>query len=550
MVQLKLEFKVGRKRFTTEEDKVLYAASLLEGKAATWFQAYLEEYLDDDVKRKSEKTRHLFAKFDNFREELRAFSGVQNEEKEAERKLYSLQQKGSVSNYAAEFRSLATLLDWNDESLASHFYRGLRDEIKEKYINRERPEELQALIDDATLLDNRIHEFKAEQGQGRSLPTKGNKNNVSNVSKPRQPYYGPMPMDLDHAERKNKPKRFRKKGEKLSKEEKERRIKLGHCTYCDKPGHIARNCKANEKKKHQNSHAEPAKKPEESRARRSNVEVHSIAAGTRRLFQEPNYFMNGGKAEILAITEHSIHVKTRYWKEVECRRPNCEQNTQHKHATYAPYQNAQNQVKTLRLRVCEQTECVPMPGNESFHIHTDDEQAIPVDDFSVQEGLEDEVPQMLMTEPMELIPETEEEEPEDSSDDEPLDEHTERIQELFYEALMQEYEVREQVRANLRQVAGIIRYCTNRGCPTPKISEVVRDSFVWAHFPCNEPTTCAMRRIPHVHEQHFDPTTPWKGIPHAEVLRQSVAQPGLCTKTWCTNSDKNHFHDSGNERAE
>jgi hypothetical protein len=548
MVQLKLEFKVGSKRFKNEEDKVLYAASLLEGRASTWFQAYLEEYLDDDVETKSDKTKYLFAKFDNFRSELKAFSGVQSEEKEAERKMYNLRQTGSVSTYAAQFRSLTTLLDWNDGSLASHFYRGLKDEIKREYISREKPDTLQGLIDDATLLDNNISEYKAEQGQARALPFKRNTSNAPNQAKPRQPYYGPMPMELDQTERKPGKKRF-KKGEKLSQAEKERRFKKGHCTYCDKPGHRAKDHnKDGTIKQHQNSSVEPKEPKPKAKKAGQPIEVHSISSGSRRLLREPSYFINGGKAEILSITDHCIHIRTRYWKEVECPNPQCILDAQHKHTAYAPHQNAQDGARILSLEVCEKEMCSMRTNNpDDLHVHAWDNQAVPITDYTVGDSLEELEPQLMSSEASGLPPVDEESES-DSSEEE--DDDLDQIQNLFYDILMAEHARQEQVQATQRQVQGIIDFCTRQGALVPKIIDTVRIDFAWALYPCHDPITCMMRRIPHVHQQHFDPTTPWKGLTILEAERQSVAQPGQCQKPWCTTSTKNHFHDSGNEQAE
>ena len=49
-----------------KKDKVLYAANLLEEQAAIQFQAYLEEYLNNDVETKLDKIKFIFALFNNF----------------------------------------------------------------------------------------------------------------------------------------------------------------------------------------------------------------------------------------------------------------------------------------------------------------------------------------------------------------------------------------------------------------------------------------------------------------------------------------------------
>jgi hypothetical protein len=52
--------------------------------------------------------------------------------REAERDIRQLRQRTSVAAYKAEFQILATKIDWNDEALASQFYRGLKEQVREE----------------------------------------------------------------------------------------------------------------------------------------------------------------------------------------------------------------------------------------------------------------------------------------------------------------------------------------------------------------------------------------------------------------------------------
>ena len=56
---------------------------------------------------------------------------------EAERALQSIQQRGPVSKYNAEFQTLVVKTNWDDQAIASHFYRGLKDVIKDEIARRD-----------------------------------------------------------------------------------------------------------------------------------------------------------------------------------------------------------------------------------------------------------------------------------------------------------------------------------------------------------------------------------------------------------------------------
>lgn len=547
---------------------MLYAAHLLEGRALNWVQGFLAEYLDPTIENKSPRTEQLFSSFANFAQELKNYCGVQNEEREAERKIWNLKQLGSVSNYAAQFKSITMLLDWDDSSLASHFYRGLKDEIKAIYIHRPRPTTLQGYIDDATFLDSNIHEFKYEKGQQPQIPTK-KVTGQANQAKVRQPYYGPMPMDLGQSERRPK-KQHRKKGEKLSQKEREERLKKGHCLYCDKPGHQAKDCRAkgqrqnnsavsqgaiqSEKRSHNVSSNQRAYGTATSKQSQGPVQVASISIGTRRLLREPNYFMHDGKFEIVSITEHYLHGRTRYWNEAPCQRPTCELDAQHTHINYAPQGEAEDAVRLIRLRICVDKECVPEGEDpDEIHVHNEQGQAFPVDGLSTEESLEEDDDQIASIQPLE---------PEPASEDEEIPESpTALLWEQGFSAIGTEEDQQELITriqaheewvASMRSVRNlrlneVIRRCTERRALIPKFIETVREGYLSDWYPCYMEAVCPLRTVPHVHIQHYDPCTSWEGINREEAERQAAAQPGPCTNEWCGFPNKRHFHDSKNE---
>jgi hypothetical protein len=75
-----------------------------------------------------------------------------------------LRQRTSVAAYKAEFQILAAKIDWNDDALASQFYRGLKERVrKEITLHNDRPDTLKGMFDIAVTIDTRIFELQLEK---------------------------------------------------------------------------------------------------------------------------------------------------------------------------------------------------------------------------------------------------------------------------------------------------------------------------------------------------------------------------------------------------
>jgi hypothetical protein len=70
----------------------------------------------------------------------------------------------SVAAYKAEFQILAAKIDWNDEALASQFYRGLKERVREEItLCNKQPDTLKDMFDLAITIDTRIFELQLEK---------------------------------------------------------------------------------------------------------------------------------------------------------------------------------------------------------------------------------------------------------------------------------------------------------------------------------------------------------------------------------------------------
>lgn len=225
--QVRLVFDLQPSRFKTEKQKVLYAASFLCDTAYSWFEPLLHQLPPPS----------LLNDFDEFAKKLSAVFGDPDQIATAERDIRNLRQRTSTSVYAAEFQRLAAYLLWNDAALASQFYWGLSDAVKDTMAQMDRPEDLASLIATAIRIDTRQTERKLEQ------------RNRAPVAQPLAPqlqqHFAPqplpaqaptpalIPMDIEATISKRGP---------LTAEEKERRRRNNLCMYCGKPGHFALNC--------------------------------------------------------------------------------------------------------------------------------------------------------------------------------------------------------------------------------------------------------------------------------------------------------------------
>jgi hypothetical protein len=89
---------------------------------------------------------------------------VRNDTLEADRDLRVLRQRTSAAAYRAEFSILAAKVGWNDDALASQFYRGLKDQVRtEITMHHKRPSTLKGMADLAIQIDTRIFEVQLEK---------------------------------------------------------------------------------------------------------------------------------------------------------------------------------------------------------------------------------------------------------------------------------------------------------------------------------------------------------------------------------------------------
>ena len=228
LLQVDLYLGFNYRKFANEAEQILWVVTLLRGQALDWVDGYVKDYMTNHVdgavtNKMDDATKELFQSMDGFKEKMRQVFGAIDEEKEAARQIQNIRQKGSAAKYTAEFQQYSVKTGWDDEALKYHYYRGLKDHVKDDLVREEETDDLKELIELAIKIDNRHFE--------RTLEKKGYYEKKYSPGKKtyQRDSYGTTPMELDAT---------------LDPQEKDRRKHERLCYECGKPGHMARDCRA------------------------------------------------------------------------------------------------------------------------------------------------------------------------------------------------------------------------------------------------------------------------------------------------------------------
>jgi hypothetical protein len=245
------------------DDYVITATSYMKGDAEKWVAPLTRRYMDPDVD--DDENKSLFEDWDLFKAKLRQVFSPIKESLVAKQKIQTLQQTKSAADYTTTFQQYAAALNWDGEALMEMYKQGLKPAVRRELMRTGASvRTLDELINEAVRLDNELFELKLEEEiyasrsrlNGRNsretLPTRqtGRQQPRSNQGQRRfakTPYHqgfyqsrGPEPMHLDTIHQ-GKPKK-EYGNQKLDKQKETRK-----CYNCDKPGHLARDCRMKNK---------------------------------------------------------------------------------------------------------------------------------------------------------------------------------------------------------------------------------------------------------------------------------------------------------------
>ena len=164
-LQCKLYWELNPDKVIGSRKKTLFALSYFRGKALEWIQPHMEDFIDHPLgEGAKEATAAILGSPNRLFAAMKETFDVGNDTLEADRDLRVLRQRTSAAAYRAEFSILAAKVGWNDDALASQFYRGLKDQVRtEITMHHERPSTLKDMADLAIQIDSRIFEVQLEK---------------------------------------------------------------------------------------------------------------------------------------------------------------------------------------------------------------------------------------------------------------------------------------------------------------------------------------------------------------------------------------------------
>jgi len=213
-----------------DEEKILYATSLLRDDARTWITPYAEERITP-----------AWDNWAGFKAELQRQFGVIDAKGEARIRLRNMRQgKRLVTEYWNEFRLVAREAELEDSTGGELLLGGMMAELENAWgASSEEYEDLEALAQWAIRKETKLATVRHIQGwpSAKNSPRetampRNQDGTYRRINNGNQNYGDPMALDPTR-----KRPRFN-----ISREEFQRRIQEQLCLKCAQPGHLARSC--------------------------------------------------------------------------------------------------------------------------------------------------------------------------------------------------------------------------------------------------------------------------------------------------------------------
>jgi len=229
LAQLSVYFKGVGWEFEYNNDKIVYALSLLRGDALKWATPYIER--PQDV---------TWSSWDDFKNELQGQFGEIDEQGAARAKLMRMAQgsKGATE-YWNEYRLIASQTGMDDATLTYHLIRGFKTELQDAWgMDGSDSQDPQFVANWAIKMETKMGAIKHMRHRTTSKQktvSPGTPRNQNGTFRPQDDKQGD-PMELDATRR--------RPGFNISAKEYQRRMRSNLCLKCAKPGHRAAACRS------------------------------------------------------------------------------------------------------------------------------------------------------------------------------------------------------------------------------------------------------------------------------------------------------------------
>ena len=216
LTQCQLVFALQPATFPTDGAKVAYVITLLSGRARDWGTATWSN---------NEGVREDFALFSS---EMRKVFDRSKQGREAAREVLQLRQGcQSVSDYAIQFRTLASESGWNKDAFYDVFFNGLSEEIQDELLPHDLPKDFDELVDMAIRVGTRLSQ-RRRMRVSLGFPWRESRASFSLPKDTPTLQYTSEPMQVDRTH--------------LTPAERRRRLQVKACLYCGQMGHFAEAC--------------------------------------------------------------------------------------------------------------------------------------------------------------------------------------------------------------------------------------------------------------------------------------------------------------------
>ncbi|OMJ09690.1 Retrotransposon-derived protein PEG10 [Smittium culicis] len=239
MAAIRRRFWENPNQFSTDHKKIDFISGHLTGSAMVWFDAIITE--NAPAAKNYEEFSAVFKSY---------FSDSGYALKSTNKLMKIFQGKRSVSEYAAEFRNLAIISEFNEKALIMQFQRGLNGCILDIHINSPLPKSINEPLDVCIDIDNRI--TSRETFKQKYIPKYDGQGYITYHNYPCQLYNKHWEISSNHEKHSINSQdgtpmyiyilRIRPRGP-ITLEERSRWLNNGLCLYCASDKHIVRDCK-------------------------------------------------------------------------------------------------------------------------------------------------------------------------------------------------------------------------------------------------------------------------------------------------------------------
>ena len=171
-------------QFYIVASRVLFTTSCLDGNTLRQFEPTWRDFLLKPAEEYDEFTTAIFELYERFKEELQKVFRDIDKKRYIQERFASLYQTKSASIYTTQFRQDSLQANINNKGLIQLFYKGLKEEVKDKLYCLDRPTILDKYIKIAIQINDRLYIQKQQKKNDRRYTFSSDNGNKNGKKKP------------------------------------------------------------------------------------------------------------------------------------------------------------------------------------------------------------------------------------------------------------------------------------------------------------------------------------------------------------------------------